>query len=247
MVIKNIFFLVLELRFRKPGVIKIKEQEMSVQEKEAFAILQKNENSMPMKEDIRIKKMDVMVMKMKKEILVKLEEEMGMQLNSQEDEEDELQNITDFLQVIIKEEPVTIIGQMSGEVEEGGVTENPLQGSGEDKKKVKKEYPMPAEIKKLGDEEVVKIKKRLDNKTIKDFNRETFRSDLEQLIVKGRLKGVPRRFCLVCGKDTSTKQHARNHIEAWHVEGTKHQCEDCDKYYSSLASLEAHKHCCTSK
>ena len=43
--------------------------------------------------------------------------------------------------------------------------------------------------------------------------------------------------CSVCGKDSKQKANIRQHIEANHIEGVSHPCNQCEKVSRSIALL----------
>jgi hypothetical protein len=47
--------------------------------------------------------------------------------------------------------------------------------------------------------------------------------------------------CKVCGIENTNKFHTRNHIEAKHIDGVSHACNQCGKTYKSRHSLAMHK------
>jgi hypothetical protein len=110
----------------------------------------------------------------------------------------------------------------------------------EEKMKVKKdEEEMPL----MDEEGIAAIKIHLDNKKIKNkANLKQFWGYLGDLVGhKGGRAGGPHHWCLVCGKITSTNQKARNHVDAKHVENTKHYCSECPAKSKTAASLKQHK------
>ena len=66
---------------------------------------------------------------------------------------------------------------------------------------------------------------------------ETMISRGETLLRDGHGRMVRAYVCNVCGKECVHKNHAKDHIEANHLEGILLPCNHCEKTYGSRASL----------
>ena len=62
--------------------------------------------------------------------------------------------------------------------------------------------------------------------------------DLELCALFVKTQNVWR--CIKCSYNSRTKQHVKEHVEKY-VEGYSHECENCDKIFSSRKSLRSHK------
>ena len=52
--------------------------------------------------------------------------------------------------------------------------------------------------------------------------------------------GQGKYVCKVCGKNANHKNNMRNHVEANHIEGATHSCNQCGKQFRSGNSLSVH-------
>jgi hypothetical protein len=177
------------------------------------------------------------------EIRFRMPEGVKMKEEGKDEEEEDPMDIGDFLNVEVKVEvgEEIILPETEEEEEMEPELEEEKKVKKEEEKKVKEEEveTMPT----LDEEEIAAIKIHLDNKQIKNpADLSEFREYLRDLVGhRGGRAGGPHHWCLVCGKVMSTLQKARNHVEAKHVENTKHYCSKCHSEHKTSASLEHHK------
>ena len=77
-------------------------------------------------------------------------------------------------------------------------------------------------------EEKVKVKKDTSH-FIKEFVSDV--GELDQKIATMMEKGEKGFVCKMCENYAGTRQHVIYHIEANHLEGLKHLCTECNRYY----------------
>ena len=87
---------------------------------------------------------------------------------------------------------------------------------------------MEVESETIAFEEKVRVKKDTSH-FIKEFVSDV--SELEEKIETMMEKGEKGFVCKMCENYAGTRQHVIYHIEANHVEGLKHLCTECNRYY----------------
>ena len=88
---------------------------------------------------------------------------------------------------------------------------------------------MEVESESIAFEEKVRVRKDTSH-FIKEFISDASELDakIETMMEKGEEKGF---VCKMCENYAGTRQHVIYHIEANHVEGLKHLCTECNRYY----------------
>ena len=87
---------------------------------------------------------------------------------------------------------------------------------------------MEVEAETIAFEEKVRVRKDTSH-FIKEFISDA--SELEEKIETMMEKGEKGFVCKMCENYAGTRQHVIYHIEANHVEGLKHLCTECNRYY----------------
>ena len=87
---------------------------------------------------------------------------------------------------------------------------------------------MQVESETIAFEEKVRVRKDTSH-FIKEFVSDV--SELEEKIETMMAKGEKGFLCKMCENYAGTRQHVIYHIEANHVEGLKHLCTECNRYY----------------
>ena len=87
---------------------------------------------------------------------------------------------------------------------------------------------MEVESETIAFEEKVRVRKDTSH-FIKEFVSDV--SELEEKIDTMMEKGEKGFVCKMCENYAGTRQHVIYHIEANHIEGLKHLCTECNRYY----------------
>ena len=115
-------------------------------------------------------------------------------------------------------EPSMVVQEASQENEEGITLDESTAGY----------QVMEVESETIAFEEKVRARKDTSH-FIKEFVSDV--SELEQKIETMMEKGEKGFLCKMCENYAGTRQHVIYHIEANHVEGLKHLCTECNRYY----------------
>ena len=116
-------------------------------------------------------------------------------------------------------EPSMVVASLQNNEEEEGVTlDESTDGY----------QMMEVESETIAFQEKVRVKKDTSH-FLKEFISDA--SELEEKIESMMEKGEKGFVCKMCENYAGTRQHVIYHIEANHVEGMKHLCTECNRFY----------------